>query len=183
MNKRIKIFAGALAAVLILSASVAYALSAEPEAAKARGREQVLDTVSVCDESVPLTGTLRALTDRVDPADRGFSVAELAAESVQSSGNAMIDRDAALLVASKHLEAMASSAPSSVNAILASFTDNESAVINESGRVLLNAPAWVITFSDVTLASQGHGGDILADSTMVIDAYSGELIEVISYGV
>ena len=93
MNKRIKIFAGALAAVLILSASVAYALSAEPEAAKASGREQVLDTVSVCDESVPLTGTLRALTDRVDPADRGFSVAELAAESVQSSGNAMIDRD------------------------------------------------------------------------------------------
>ena len=71
-----------------------------------------MDTVSVCDESVPLTGTLRALTDRVDPADRGFSVAELAAESVQSSGNAMIDRDAALLVASKHLEAMTSSAPS-----------------------------------------------------------------------
>ena len=184
MNKRIKIFAGALAAVLALSASVAYALSAEPESATASGREQqVSDTVSVCDESVPLTGTLRALTDRVDPADRGFSVAELAAESVQSSGNAMIDRDAALSVASKHLEAMTSSAPSSVNAILASFTDNESAVINESGRVLLNAPAWVITFSDVTLASQGHGGDILADSTMVIDAYSGELIEVISYGV
>ena len=183
MKKRIKIFAGALAAVLILSASVAYALSAEPEAAKASGREQVLDTVSVCDESVPLTGTLRALTDRVDPADRGFSVAELAAESVQSSGNAMIDRDAALSVASKHLEAMTSSAPSSVNAILASFTDNESAVINESGRTLQNAPAWVITFSDVTLSSQGHGGDILADSTMVIDAYSGELIEVISYGV
>ena len=48
MKKRIKIFAGALAAVLILSASVAYALSAEPEAAKASGREQVLDTVSVC---------------------------------------------------------------------------------------------------------------------------------------
>ena len=180
MNKRIKIFAGALAAVLILSASVAYALSAEPEAAKASGREQVLDTVSVCDESVPLTGILRA---PADPADCGFSVAELAAESVQSSGNAMIDRDAALSVASKHLEAMTSSAPSSVNAILASFTDNESAVINESGRVLRNAPAWVITFSDVTLASQGHGGDILADSTMVIDAYSGELIEVISYGV
>lgn len=180
MKKRIKIFAGALAAVLILSASVAYALSAEPEAAKASGREQVLDTVSVCDESVPLTGILRA---PADPADCGFSVAELAAESVQSSGNAMIDRDAALLVASKHLEAMTSSAPSSVNAILASFTDNESAVINESGRVLRNAPAWVITFSDVTLASQGHGGDILADSTMVIDAYSGELIEVISYGV
>lgn len=180
MKKRIKIFAGALAAVLILSASVAYALSAEPEAAKASGREQVLDTVSVCDESVPLTGILRA---PADPADCGFSVAELAAESVQSSGNAMIDRDAALSVASKHLEAMTSSAPSSVNAILASFTDNESAVINESGRVLRNAPAWVITFSDVTLASQGHGGDILADSTMVIDAYSGELIEVISYGV
>ena len=96
MKKRIKIFAGALAAVLILSASVAYALSAEPEAAKASGRRSGLDTVSVCDESVPLTGTLRALTDRVDPADRGFSVAELAAESVQSSGNAMIDRDAAL---------------------------------------------------------------------------------------
>ena len=180
MKKRIKIFAGALAAVLILSASVAYALSAEPEAAKASGREQVLDTVSVCDESVPLTGILRA---PADPADCGFSVAELAAESVQSSGNAMIDRDAALSVASKHLEAMTSSAPSSVNAILASFTDNESAVINESGRVLRNAPAWVITFSDVTLASQGHGGDILADSTMVIDAYSGELLEVISYGV
>lgn len=55
MKKRIKIFAGALAAVLILSASVAYALSAEPEAAKASGREQVLDTVSVCEKSVPLT--------------------------------------------------------------------------------------------------------------------------------
>ena len=181
MKKRIKIFAGALAAVLILSASVAYALSAEPEAAS--GREQVLDTVSVCDESVPLTGTLRALTDRVDPADRGFSVAELAAESVQSSGNAMIDRDAALLVASKHLEAMTSSAPSSVNAILASFTDNESAVINESGRTLQNAPAWVVTFTNVTLTTQGNGGTVLADSTMVIDAYSGELLEVISYGV
>lgn len=56
MNKRIKIFAGALAAVLILSASVAYALSAEPEAAKASGREQqVSDTVSVCEKAVPLT--------------------------------------------------------------------------------------------------------------------------------
>ena len=55
MNKRIKIFAGALAAVLALSASVAYALSAEPESAKASGREQVLDTVSVCEKSVPLT--------------------------------------------------------------------------------------------------------------------------------
>ena len=41
----------------------------------------------------------------------------------------------------------------------------------------------MITFSDVTLSYQGHGGDILADSTMVIDAYSGERIEVISYGV
>lgn len=183
MNKRVKIFAGALAAVLVLSASVAYALSAEPEAAKASGREQVLDTVSVCDESVPLTGTLQALTDRVDPADRGFSVAELAAESVQSSGNAMIDRDAALSVASKHLEAMTSSAPSSVNAILASFTDNESAVINESGRTLQNAPAWVVTFTNVTLTTHGNGGTVLADSTMVIDAYSGELLEVISYGV
>lgn len=55
MNKRIKIFAGALAAVLALSASVAYALSAEPESATASGREQVLDTVSVCEKSVPLT--------------------------------------------------------------------------------------------------------------------------------
>lgn len=183
MRKHMKIFIGLLAVMLVLSASVAYALSADPEAAKASGREQVLDTVSVCDESVPLTGTLRALTDRVDPADRGFSAAELAAESVQSSGNAMIDRDAALSVASKHLEAMTSSAPSSVNAILASFTDNESAVINESGRTLQNAPAWVITFRNVTLATQGRAGDILADSTMVIDAYSGELLEVISYGV
>ncbi len=183
MRKHMKIFIGLLAVMLVLSASVAYALSAEPEAAKASGREQVLDTVSVCDESVPLTGTLQALTDRVDPADRGFSVVELAPESVQSSGNAMIDRDAALSVASKHLEAMTSSAPSSVNAILASFTDNESAVINESGRTLQNAPAWVITFRNVTLATQGRAGDILADSTMVIDAYSGELLEVISYGV
>lgn len=183
MRKHMKIFIGLLAVMLVLSASVAYALSAEPEAAKASGREQVLDTVSVCDESVPLTGTLQTLTDRVDPADRGFSVAELAAESVQSSGNAMIDRDAALSVASKHLEAMTSSAPSSVNAILASFTDNESAVINESGRTLQNAHAWVVTFTNVTLTTQGNGGTVLADSTMVIDAYSGELLEVISYGV
>ena len=56
MNKRIKIFAGALAAVLALSASVAYALSAEPESETASGREQqVSDTVSVCEKSVPLT--------------------------------------------------------------------------------------------------------------------------------
>ncbi len=179
MKKHIKILAGALAVVLVLSASVAYALSTEPEAANAGGREQVLDTVSVCDRSVPLTGTLQALTDA---SEQGFSVAELAAESVQSSGNAMIGRDAALSVASKHLEAMTSSAPSSVNAVLASFTDNESAVINESGRTLQNAPAWLVTFSNVTLASQG-GGTVLANSTMVIDAYSGELLEVISCGV
>ena len=176
MNKRVKIFVGALAAVLVLSASVAYALSAEPEsAAISGGEQQVSDTVSVCERSVPLT---EALPAPADTADHGFSVTELTSESTQAAGNTMVDRDAAISVAAKHLEAMTSSAPSSVNAVLASFTDNESA-----GRALRNAPAWVITFSDVTLAAQGHGGDILADSTMVIDAYSGELLEVISYGV
>lgn len=181
MNKRVKIFVGALAAVLVLSASVAYALSAEPEsAAGSGGEQQVSDTVSVCERSVPLT---EALPAPADTADHGFSVTELTSESTQSAGNTTVDRDAAISVAAKHLEAMTSSAPSSVNAVLASFTDNESASINESGRALRNAPAWVITFSDVTIAAQGHGGDILADSTMVIDAYSGELLEVISYGV
>ncbi len=181
MNKRIKIFAGALAAVLVLSASVAYALSSEPKAAVSDGSQpQVSDTVSVCGSAVPLTESLQALNST---ADHGFSVTELAGEGVQTAANTMIDRDAALSLASKQLEAMTSSVPSSVNAVLASFTDNESAAINESGRTLQNAPAWVITFSGVTLASQGSGGTVLADSTMVIDAYSGELLKVISYGV
>ena len=56
MNKRIKIFAGALVAVLALSSSVSYALSAEPESETASGREQqVSDTVSVSEKAVPLT--------------------------------------------------------------------------------------------------------------------------------
>ena len=46
-----------------------------------------------------------------------------------------------------------------------------------------DVPSWVVTFRDVRLDSQGGAGSLLADSVMVVDAYTGELLEVVSYGV
>lgn len=61
-----------------------------------------------------------------------------------------------------------------MNAVLASFTDN--AQLND-------VPAWLVTFQDVMMDTQGGAGEILADSTVVIDAYTGEILEIISYSV
>lgn len=180
MKKSIKIFLGAVAVVLVLSVSVVYALSGSENASVSDNAQQVQDIVLVCDKTVPLTESAQVLSDS---SDHGFSVAELAPESVQSNDSSMIDRDSAIAIAIKHLEAMTDSAPSSVNAVLAEFTDNETSAATESGKALCDLPAWVVTFSDVTLAAQGSGGTVLADSTMVVDAYTGELLEVISYGV
>lgn len=95
----------------------------------------------------------------------------------------MIARDTAIETAAKHLENMTSSVPSSVNAVLAGFTDSELVSVPETGRTMQDVPSWVVTFRDVRLDSQGGAGSLLADSVMVVDAYTGELLEVVSYGV
>lgn len=123
MKKNTKIFVGVLAAVLLLSASVAYALSDTANEAAISGKEQVKDVVSVNDESVPLTEAIEA-SSRASTDAYGFSVSELSPVGIQAADAQMIARDTAIETAAKHLENMTSSVPSSVNAVLAGFTDS-----------------------------------------------------------
>lgn len=182
MKKNTKIFVGVLAAVLLLSASVAYALSDTANEAAISGKEQVKDVVSVNDESVPLTEAIEA-SSRASTDAYGFSVSELSPVGIQAADAQMIARDTAIETAAKHLENMTSSVPSSVNAVLAGFSDSELVSVPETGRTMQDVPSWVVTFRDVRLDSQGGAGSLLADSVMVVDAYTGELLEVVSYGV
>ena len=168
--------------MLLLSASVAYALSETAGEAAGSDKEQVKDVISVNDESVPLTEAIEA-SSRASTDDYGFSVSELSPVGTQAADAQMIDRDTAIKTATKHLENMTAYVPSSVNAVLAGFTDSELVSVPETGRTMQNVPSWVVTFHDVRLDSQGGAGSLTADSVMVVDAYTGELLEVISYGV
>ena len=105
MKKNTKIFVGVLAAVLLLSASVAYALSDTANEAAISGKEQVKDVVSVNDESVPLTEAIEA-SSRASTDAYGFSVSELSPVGIQAADAQMIARDTAIETAAKHLENM-----------------------------------------------------------------------------
>lgn len=120
------------------------------------------ETVDVGGNTVTLLNDIEALASR--------SGNNLGVRPLKDSANT-IDRKAALDTALTRTNGLE---PSAVNAILASFTDN--AQLND-------APAWLVTFQDVMMDTQGGAGDILADSTVVIDAYTGEILEVISYSV
>lgn len=120
------------------------------------------ETVDIGGNTVPLLNDIEALASR--------SGNNLGVQPLKDSANA-IDRKAALDTALTRATGLE---PSAVNAVLASFTDN--AQLND-------APAWLVTFQDVMMDTQGGAGKILADSTVVIDAYTGEILEVISYSV
>ena len=92
MKKKTKIFVGVLAAVLLLSASVVYALSDTANEAAVSGKEQVKDVVSVNDESVPLTEAIEA-SSRASTDAYGFSVSELSPVDIQAADAQMIARD------------------------------------------------------------------------------------------
>lgn len=120
------------------------------------------ETIDVGGRTVPLLNDIEAFTSR--------SGNELAAQPPEDSANT-IDRKTALDAALTRANGLE---PSAVNAVLASFTDNAQ---------LKDAPAWLVTFQDVMMDTQGGAGEVLADSTVVIDAYTGEILEVISYSV
>lgn len=183
MKKNSRVFTGIIVAMLVLSASVAYALSTPIDESSNGSAEPVQGTVSVHDTSVPLTGTVDALTNSTNIQEHGFSISEFSPISTQSADVQIISQEAAITAATNRLEAMTSSTPSTINAVLASFTDNELVSVPETGGTLQNVPAWIITFQDVTITAQGNGASVLADSTVVIDAYTGEILEVISYSV
>ncbi|MHB8841419.1 MAG: hypothetical protein ACYC56_06485, partial [Candidatus Aquicultor sp.] len=69
------------------------------------------------------------------------------------------------------------------------FTNNQGPRIPGKNIVLRNYPCWVVTFHNVTLLKNGprtetrpqEASTVIADENVVIDANSGEVLEIVSY--
>jgi hypothetical protein len=119
--------------------------------------------------------SLNILTENTNFQNHGFEVKALT-ETVK------FDRTAAIKKANESVGKQISAKAESITAVLAKFTDTETPVLPESNIALKDYPVWIVTYHGVTLQKQGiPGGTVYADTNVVIDANSGEVLETFSY--
>lgn len=160
---------------LLVALAVVAALSAAACALAAPAREAI-------GTEPPVTESLSVLTDNPQFVQHGFQV-----RAVSDAEDPVIDRNTAIATAVEEAAAQARTETSaaSVNAVLVDFTDTETPVLPETGVSMTNVRVWIVTFSGVTMARGGPAGaqaePVLADLNVVIDAYSGEILETFAY--
>lgn len=167
----------ALALAAALTAAV-YALAA-PEPAETPG---AAETVSFQNEALPATDSLAVLTENPNFAQAGFRVRPVSDAAVPLSEGAAVSRGAAMETATAEAQAQNVSGASSVNAVLADFTDTQTPVLPETHASMTDVRVWIVTFSDVTMERGGPSPEsVCADFSVVIDAASGEVLETFAY--
>ncbi|GEM_PF-1961474 len=75
-------------------------------------------------------------------------------------------------------------AASNVAISVGSFTDDQYVTINATGTrhlVANDLPAYVVTFSGLSIASQGRSSTINTENNVVVNAATGEIVEEFSY--
>lgn len=91
-----------------------------------------------------------------------------------------LDRESALALARKYKGEEIASNAKSITAILASLTDNEIPTPSGTDIELVNYPVWIVTYYGVSVKPR-FTDPIIVDTNVIIDAKSGELLEVITY--
>ncbi|WP_287007121.1 hypothetical protein [Candidatus Aquicultor secundus] len=135
------------------------------------------------------TGPIKDLTS-----NPGFAQAGLEAQELQDQTK--IDEATAIKKAKEVAgidvdRQAAESAEVRTTAAKVRFTNNQGPRIPGKNIVLRDYPCWVVTFHNVTLLKNGPGPStepgpqetptVIADENVVIDANSGEVLEIVSY--
>lgn len=181
MKKHTRFLLVALAIVAVLSVAI-YALSAPVQEADGTENAQALQ---VPDVDTPVTESLAVLTDNPQFVQHGFKVRAVSDAAAPLAEDAMIDRDTAIETATAAAQARAETGAAAVNAVLADFTDTETPVLPERNVSMTNVRVWIVTFSGVTMERGGPAGTqaetVRADFNVVLDAQSGEILEMFAY--
>ena len=135
------------------------------------------ETTTLPDSASLSSDSLNILTENTNFQNHGFEVKALT-EAVK------FDKTAAIKKANESVGKQISSKAESITAVSAKFTDTETPVLPESNIALKDYPVWIVTYHGVTLQKQGiPGGTVYADTNVVIDANSGEVLETFSYSI
>jgi hypothetical protein len=98
-----------------------------------------------------------------------------------------LDKSAAIEKAKEIVGASLSLEAKKITGALVKYTNKEVSKLPNSNITLQNYPVWIITFEGVHMKKNGPKSiklgtsDVLADTNVIIDANSGEMIEIISY--
>lgn len=181
MKKYSRFLLIALAVVAVLSVAI-YALTVPASDADETAAPQ---TVTFRDAEIPATESLAVLTDNPQFVQHGFKVRAVSDAAAPLAEDAMIDRDTAIETATAAAQARAETGAAAVNAVLADFTDTETPVLPERNVSMTNVRVWIVTFSGVTMERGGPAGTqaetVRADFNVVLDAQSGEILEMFAY--
>jgi len=133
---------------------------------------------SQSDDSDPI----ETLTQNSNFQNHEFEVKEI-------KGSLKIDKNEAVNKAKGIAGTKISQEAKKITAIKVKFTDNETPQLPEKSIELKDYPVWIVTFHGVILEKHGpktkikavKDNTVLADMNVVIDANSGEELEIFSY--
>lgn len=176
-------------AVISTSAVLAYAKpstqnanmtskSSEPtyESGSASTVSEAPDSSIVDTSQVFVSDSLSTLTANENFTKHGFSVKTIT-EAVK------VNRSSAFDIANKAVGSYCKDSKS-ITGVLAKFTDSETPQLPETNIILNDYPVWIVTYNNVSVTvGNSHSGykTIQADSNVVIDANSGEVLFQFEY--
>jgi len=146
------------------------------------------ETIDFNGKAVPLTETVETVADnaRLKEEDWEITVWEDGSNDAQ-----MVDRDAALKTALADVQAMAvrQADAGSVNIVLVEFSDLAMPMVPGTSIPLTRIPVWLITVDNIEIRKRGPGREDGSKNTalstvhVVVDAYSGEILEAVYYSI
>lgn len=171
--------------VLVLMVALALIPVSSALAANGVDSNEVQNMIDVNGEDVVLTQSVETVVNSDELADYGFIISAIDNNSNISvmSDDVYIDQKSAINASVERVEMMTSSSADAVNAVLVNFSDTDTQVLPDTDISLMNIPVWLVTFDNVQITrGHIHGTDTVnAKVNVVVDAYSGEVLEVFSY--
>jgi hypothetical protein len=151
----------------------------------------IMETIDFNSKTIPLTESVKAVIDNATLND-GINI-KFEEWEASSNDKQMVNRDAALKTAFTYTMGMGPQPASAdaINVVLVKFSDIVLRKLPASDISLIEIPVWLVTVENIRVFR--HGGDmvegesepdrtVLVDANVVVDAYSGDILQVIAYG-
>ncbi len=174
-------YALVIVAVLLCSGAFvsALALSAEEETENVAS-----STIQVNGQTAVLTASTAHIADNETIKEHGFLLSPLEDHSSAMNEEVpYISQQDALSRALERVQVMTQDGADAVNIALVTFSDTETPFLPEANLSLTNVPVWLVSFENIMVprGNQGKTDPVQAHVNVVVDAQSGQILEVFSY--
>ena len=150
------------------------AAEAEAEAKAVAAAEAEVEATAGMDKNVNASDSITLLTENTSFMNLGYVFKDID-EPVELS------REIAIKIAYEDKGTSLRTAAKSTTAILTRYTDTQMPILPGTDIELIDYPVWIVTYHGTTVKPRFSDDIILVNTSVIIDAQSGEILETITY--